>query len=31
MTEVEWLFTPYENDWTYVTITNSAFREMVTR
>lgn len=26
MTEVEWLFTPYENDWTYVTITNSGFQ-----
>ncbi len=25
MTAVEWIFTPYENDWTYVTITNSGF------
>ena len=25
MTAVEWTFTPYENDWTYVTITNSGF------
>lgn len=26
MTEVEWIFTPYENDMTYVTITNSGFQ-----
>jgi uncharacterized protein YndB with AHSA1/START domain len=26
MTTVEWLFHPYENDWTYVTITNSGFQ-----
>ena len=26
MTTVEWLFTPYEQDATYVTITNSGFR-----
>ena len=26
MTTVEWLFTPYENDKTYVTITNSGFQ-----
>ena len=26
MTEVEWVFTPYENDTTYVTITNSGFQ-----
>ena len=26
MTEVEWLFTPYENDTTYVTIKNSGFK-----
>jgi uncharacterized protein YndB with AHSA1/START domain len=26
MTTVEWIFTPYENDKTYVTITNSGFR-----
>ena len=26
MTEVEWIFTPYENDKTYVTITNSGFQ-----
>jgi uncharacterized protein YndB with AHSA1/START domain len=26
MTAVEWIFTPYENDWTYVTITNSGFQ-----
>jgi uncharacterized protein YndB with AHSA1/START domain len=26
MTEVEWCFTPYENDKTYVTITNSGFK-----
>ncbi|MEP6743484.1 MAG: SRPBCC family protein [bacterium] len=25
MTEVEWVFNPYENDKTYVTITNSGF------
>ncbi len=25
MTQVEWVFTPYENDFTYVTITNSGF------
>ena len=25
-TAVEWIFTPYENDWTYVTITNSGFQ-----
>jgi uncharacterized protein YndB with AHSA1/START domain len=25
MTTVEWVFTPYENDTTYVTITNSGF------
>lgn len=26
MTTVEWIFTPYENDTTYVTITNSGFK-----
>ena len=26
MTEVEWVFTPYEKDTTYVTITNSGFQ-----
>jgi uncharacterized protein YndB with AHSA1/START domain len=26
MTTVEWVFTPYENDTTYVTITNSGFQ-----
>jgi uncharacterized protein YndB with AHSA1/START domain len=26
MTSVEWIFTPYENDTTYVTITNSGFQ-----
>ena len=26
MTEVEWIFEPYENDSTYVTITNSGFQ-----
>jgi len=26
MTQVEWVFTPYENDTTYVSITNSGFR-----
>ena len=26
MTEVEWIFTPYEDDKTYVTITNSGFK-----
>ena len=26
MTAVEWIFTPYENDKTYVTITNSRFQ-----
>jgi uncharacterized protein YndB with AHSA1/START domain len=26
MTAVEWIFTPYENDTTYVTITNSGFQ-----
>ena len=26
MTTVEWIFTPYENDKTYVTITNSGFQ-----
>ena len=26
MTAVEWVFTPYENDTTYVTITNSGFQ-----
>jgi uncharacterized protein YndB with AHSA1/START domain len=26
MTTVEWVFTPYENDSTYVTITNSGFQ-----
>ena len=26
MTTVEWIFTPYENDTTYVTITNSGFQ-----
>jgi uncharacterized protein YndB with AHSA1/START domain len=26
MTEVEWVFTPYETDKTYVTITNSGFK-----
>lgn len=26
MTDVEWVFTPYENDTTYVTITNSGFQ-----
>lgn len=26
MTEVEWIFEPYENDNTYVTITNSGFQ-----
>ena len=26
MTTVEWVFTPYENDFTYVTITNSGFQ-----
>ncbi len=26
MTQVEWVFTPYENDTTYVTITNSGFQ-----
>jgi uncharacterized protein YndB with AHSA1/START domain len=26
MTEVEWIFTPHENDTTYVTITNSGFQ-----
>jgi hypothetical protein len=26
MTAVEWIFTPYENDTTYVTITNSDFQ-----
>jgi uncharacterized protein YndB with AHSA1/START domain len=26
MTEVEWIFIPYENDTTYVTITNSGFQ-----
>ena len=26
MTAVEWLFTPYENDTTYVSITNSGFQ-----
>lgn len=26
MTEVEWIFTPYETDKTYVTITNSGFQ-----
>lgn len=26
MSTVEWLFTPYENDTTYVTITNSGFK-----
>ena len=26
MTQVEWLFTPYEGDATYVTITNSGFQ-----
>ncbi len=26
MTVVEWVFTPYENDTTYVTITNSGFQ-----
>ncbi len=26
MTTVEWIFTPYENDMTYVTITNSGFQ-----
>lgn len=27
MTAVEWIFTPYENDTAYVTITNSGFKE----
>ena len=26
MTQVEWIFNPYENDKTYVTITNSGFQ-----
>lgn len=26
MSAVEWIFSPYENDWTYVTITNSGFQ-----
>jgi hypothetical protein len=26
MTDVEWIFTPYESDKTYVTITNSGFQ-----
>ena len=26
MTTVDWVFTPYENDTTYVTITNSGFK-----
>jgi uncharacterized protein YndB with AHSA1/START domain len=26
MTSVEWIFTPYENDTTYVSITNSGFK-----
>lgn len=26
MTELEWAFTPYENDFTFVSITNSGFR-----
>jgi len=25
MTSVEWIFTPYKNDWTYVTVTHSGF------
>lgn len=26
ITTVEWIFTPYKKDWTYVTITNSGFQ-----
>lgn len=26
MTELEWIFTPYENDFTFVSITNSGFQ-----
>jgi uncharacterized protein YndB with AHSA1/START domain len=26
MTDVEWVFTPYENDRTYVTVANSGFK-----
>ena len=26
MTEVEWIFTPYQNNWTYVEITNAGFQ-----